>query len=249
MSFQIGDKVRIVNPNNPDFGLEGVVEGIRGGTKGNWQYQVMSRQNTLTFKYRWAYEYEIELIKETKTINVKIDKDGIVAEGLWSFNNTGLAIKKSDNYNNDAIDSLKYYIENKEGEKDNMKILDIYEDRKSLEIAKKCKEEIEKVKSEDAFESLRLNTEKQVKALYKNEFNKEFSGIICFESDCEARLLTAETKEKLRKLEQDKKIGLEELDRFLEEVRAQLELAKDYDTQMKILKRYNIIGKDGKINA
>ena len=32
MSFQIGDKVRIVNPNNPDFGLEGVVEGLEAIT-------------------------------------------------------------------------------------------------------------------------------------------------------------------------------------------------------------------------
>ena len=37
----------------------------------------------------------------------------------------------------DAADSLRYCIENKKGEKDNMKILNIYEDRKALEIRKK----------------------------------------------------------------------------------------------------------------
>ena len=62
-------------------------------------------------------------------------------------------------------------------------------------------------------------------------------------------MLTKETKDKLAEIETNKKIELSELDEFLEEVRAQLELAKDYETQMKILKRYNIIGKDGKINA
>lgn len=229
MSFQIGDWVKIVNPNHYRFGFEGVIMEICQEEKEAIQYKVFKRFD-FGAEAIWAFNYEIKLINE------------------------------------DAPDAIRYFVERKtetatateyepydyfkeKGEKDNMKILNIYEDRKSLEIAKKYKEEIEKTKSEDTFESLRLNVEKQVKELYKNEYNKEFSGIILFESDCEARLLTKETKDKLAEIETNKKIELSELDEFLEEVRAQLELAKDYETQMKILKRYNIIGKDGKINA
>ena len=62
-------------------------------------------------------------------------------------------------------------------------------------------------------------------------------------------MITKETKEKLDKIEKEEKEEAFKLMETLEEVRAQLELAKDYETQIKILKRYNIIGKDGKINA
>lgn len=187
---------------------------------------------------------------------------GNAASKIWhELNNM---IKENKDIGEDAPDAVRYFAERKietateyepydylkeKGEKDNMKILNIYEDRKALEIAKKCKKEIEKAKSEDTFEGLRLNIEKQVKELYKNEYNKEFSGMILFESNYGERLLTKETKDKLVEIERNKKIELSELDRFLEEVRAQLELTEDYETQMKILKRYNIIGKDGKINA
>lgn len=253
MDFRLGDKVRIINPNNEDFGLEGSIEGVRINGQGITEYQVMKIEG-LSYRYRWAREYEIEVMNNPVSAEIKIDENGFrLGKNLFEFNKEGIQIKPFKDYGDDAADAIKYCVEYKEekeeGGKDNMKILNIYEDRKSLEIAKKYKEEIEKTKSEDAFESLRLNTEKQVKALYKNEFNKEFSGIILFESDCEARLLTKETKDKLAEIETNKKIELSELDGFLEEVRAQLELAKDYETQMKILKRYDIIGKDGKINA
>lgn len=245
MNFEIGDWVQIVNPNNYKFGFKGKIDAIECRIGERPKYKVGKSQGSTCEVVR-VEEYEIEKIP-LFTINTNGYQLGNIKFEPNNFG--GINIRPINN--DDAVDSLKYYVENKKGEKDNMKILDIYEDRKSLEIAKKCKEEIEKAKSEDAFESLRLNTEKQVKALYKNEFNKEFSGTICFESDCEARLLTAETKEKLRKLEQDKKIGLEELDKFLEEVRAQLSIIPEgnYEATIKILKKYDIIGKDGKINA
>lgn len=253
MSFQIGDWVKIVNPNHYRFGFEGVIMEICQEEKEAIQYKVFKRFD-FGAEAIWAFDYEIKLINEPKMTKVEIDKNGVrLGKNLFEFNKQGIQIKPFRDYGDDAADAIKYCVEYKEekeeGEKDNMKILNIYEDRKSLEIAKKYRKEIEKTKSEDAFESLRLNAEKQVKELYKNEYNKEFSGIICFESDNEIKLLTAETREKIRKLEEDKKIELVELDEFLEEVRAQLELTKDYDTQIKILKRYDIIGKDGKINA
>lgn len=249
--FKFGDEVVIVNPNHCRFGFEGVITEICQEEKEAIQYKVFKEFDFGT-EAIWVFDYEIKLINDPKSTKITIDENGMrIGKNLFAFNKDGIQIKPLRDYGDDAADAIKYCVEYKKekGENNNMKILNIYEDRKSLEIAKKYKEEIEKTKGEDAFESLRLNTEKQVKALYKNEYNKEFSGMILFESDCEARLLTSETKEKIRKLEEDKKIALVDLDEFLEEVRAQLELTKDYETQIKILKRYNIIGKDGKINA
>lgn len=254
--LKFGDEVKIVNPNHYDFGFEGIITEMSQDADEQIRYKIFKNYD-IGGKEAWAYAYEIALINEPKMTKVEIDKNGVrLGKNLFEFNKEGIQIKPFRDYGDDAADAIKYYVEYKEykeekeeREKDDMKILNIYEDRKSLEIAKKYKEEIEKTKSEDAFESLRLNVEKQVKELYKNEFNKEFSGMVLFESDYEARLLTSETKEKIKKLEEDKKIALVDLDEFLEEVRAQLEIAKDYDTQIKILKRYDILGKDNKINA
>lgn len=243
MSFEIGDWVQIVNPNHCKFGFKGKIDAIECKIGERPKYRV-GKTEGITCQVVTVEEYEIEKLP-LFTINTNGYQLGKIKFEPNDFGGMNIIPINSD----DAADAIQYCLENKKGEKDNMKILNIYEDRKSLEIAKKYKEEIEKVKSEDTFEGLRLNVEKQVKELYKNEYNKEFSGVILFESDCEARLLTKETKDKLAEIETNKKIELSELDGFLEEVRAQLELTEDYETQMKILKRYNIIGKDGKINA
>lgn len=160
-------------------------------------------------------------------------------------------LKTDDNskaIKDNAVYEIWHKLNNMTKEGEDIKILNIYEDRKALEIRKNYKEKEEKIKSEDAFEGLKLNFVKQFKALYKNKFDKEIIGEPNFNINGE-ELLTKETKEKLIIAKKEKKDQLIELDEFLEEVRAQLELAKDYETQMKILKIYNIIGKDGKINA
>ena len=257
MSFQIGDKVRIINPNNPDFGLEGVVEGIEGSSKGQWKYQVRKRESACVFKYRWAFEYEIELIKDP-TIKlgknlldgIIINKDGIKVEGLLEFNNNNAILQPYTEIGCDAADSLRYCLENKKGEKDNMEILNIYEDREAIKIKAAYKQRIEEIKIEDAFENLRKNFIKQIEDLYKNEYNKEFNGLSIINT-LGRELLTKESEEKINKAEEYKKKDLEELDAYLQEVRAQLDIIPEgnYEATIKILKKYDIIGKDGKINA
>ena len=145
----------------------------------------------------------------------------------------------------DAADAIQYCLENKKGEKDNMELLDIYESRKRRNIRGEYSEERTKIINEDIFKNLTLNFEKQIVDLYKNEYDKEISFAVILKDE----MITKETKEKLDKIEKEEKEETFKLIETLEEVRAQLELAKDYETQMKILKRYDIIGKDGKINA
>ena len=251
MRFDLGKKVRITNPNSSFFGFEGCIEEIECEPNSQLRFKVVKREGFIT-QYKWVQEYEIELIEELKITNLEIDKNGInLGKNLFEFNKDGIQIRPFTDNEDWCSKPTEYveYVEYKEkGEKDNMKILNIYEDRKSLEIAKKYKEKEEKIKSEDAFEGLKLNFIKQFKALYKNEFDKEIIGEPNFNINGE-ELLTKETKEKLIIAEKEKKDQLIELDEFLEEVRAQLEIAKDYDTKIKILKRYDILGKDSKINA
>lgn len=249
MRFDLGKKVRIINPNSSFFGFEGCIEEVEFEPNSPLRFKVVKREDFAT-QYRWVQEYEIELIEELKRTKVEIDKNGMrIGKNLFEFNKEGIQIKPFRDYGDDAADAIKYCVEYKEekeeGEKDNMKILEIYEDRKVNEIQKEFKKNIENIKSQDAFVNLNLMFKKQLSDMYKNEFDRE----IPYDMELGSDFLTKDTKEKFAIAEKSKKDKLVELDNLLIEVKAQLELATDYDTQMKILKRYNIIGKDGKINA
>ena len=250
--FELEQKVQVINPNHFAFGFEGIIKEIHQEPRVPNSYKIFKKIDCGSEEL-WAYEQDIRLVEEPELTKIEINKNGLrLGKNLLEFSDKGIEIKPFRDIGEDAPDAIRYFVEgydkNKKGEKDNMKILEIYEDRKALEIRKNYKQKEEKIKSEDAFEGLKLNFIKQFKALYKNEFDKEIIGEPNFNINGE-ELLTKETKEKLMIAEKEKKNQLIELDEFLEEVRAQLEIAKDYDTQIKILKRYDIIGKDGKINA
>ena len=250
--LKFGDEVKIINPNHYDFGFEGIITEMCKDADEQIRYKIF-KDYDIGGKEAWAYAHEMALINEPKMAKVGIDKNGFrLGKNLFEFNKNGIAIKPFKDIGEDAPDAIRYFVEkydkNKKGEKDNMEILNIYEDREASKIRKRYGEEIKKVESEDVFESLRLNFKKQFKDLFENEFNKKLNidNIITAEAMI---YITRETDEKIDKLKIARKEELEKLDELLQEVRAQLEIAKDYDTQIKILKRYDILGKDNKINA
>ena len=61
-------------------------------------------------------------------------------------------------------------------------------------------------------------------------------------------LITKETREKIEKLEVETDKKKDELHAYLEEIRALFEMTEDYQERMKILKRYGIIDKNGKLS-
>lgn len=239
MSFQLDDLVKIINPNHYAFGFEGKIIGVECKFGESAKYTI-GKLNGVRYQIVDALEYELDKASFviTKTATADIGKFKIKHTG------NGVAFFPRDTQD-DAADSLRYCIENKKGEKDNMELLDIYESRKKRNIRGEYSEERTKIINEDIFKNLTLNFEKQIVDLYKNEYDKEISFAVILKDE----MITKETKEKLDKIEKEEKEETFKLMETLEEVRAQLELAKDYETQMKILKRYDIIGKDGKINA
>ena len=239
MSFEIGDWVKIVNPNNHKFGFEGKIDAIECRIGERPKYKVGKSQG-LTCEVVRVEEYEIEKLP-LFTINTGGYQLGNIKFEPNDFGGMNIRPINSD----DAADAIQYCLENKKGEKDNMELLDIYESRKKRNIRGEYSEKRTKIINEDIFKNLTLNFEKQIVDLYKNEYDKEISFAVVLKDE----MITKETKEKLDKIEKEEKEEAFKLMETLEEVRAQLELAKDYETQIKILKRYNIIGKDGKINA
>lgn len=135
-------------------------------------------------------------------------------------------------------------LENNESEEFKMEILDIYRNRKLEKISSDHIKKQEEIRKNDIFAKLASEYNSQVKALFKNEFNEEYTL-----GDISPKVESFETKEKLEKAYIEFINEKEKLEEIIQEVKAQLEIAENYETKIKILKNYNILNKEGKINA
>ncbi len=129
-------------------------------------------------------------------------------------------------------------------------IIDIYESRKRSKIREKYEDERKEILKEDVFQNLAKQFADQVKELYKNEFDEEMP----YEISALNNLYSKETEIELKKLDEYLNKELDSLNTLLKEVNAQLGIVlidniDAYDTTIKILKNYEILNKNGKINA
>lgn len=130
-------------------------------------------------------------------------------------------------------------------ENKNMKILDIYRERQREFIQESFDVTKEDLIMQDPFTKLYEKFQTDMKKLYKKENNEELKyNFILGEN-----FLTKETKEAILKADEEKVFELENLDEMLEEVTALLEMTDDYDKQIEILKKYDILNEEGMINA
>ena len=128
----------------------------------------------------------------------------------------------------------------KEGD-NKMDILDVYKERKRKALDKELLDAKENVKKEDEIQNIILEMTNQVNTILENQGRK-------IKYEFEPNLITLETEAKLDELEKEHYKQIEELRSTLEEIRALFELTDDYNERMKILKRYDIINKNGKLN-
>lgn len=130
-------------------------------------------------------------------------------------------------------------------ENKNMKILELYKERE-LDYIQETFEETKKALIEkDAFTKLHNKYADEIKKLYKKEYGEEMKyNLVLGEG-----FLTSETRESIDEADDEKVFELENLDEMLEEVTALLEMTDDYDKQIEILKKYDILNEEGMINA
>lgn len=133
---------------------------------------------------------------------------------------------------------------NKKEDKD-MKVLDIYEEREREYINDNFKITKEELIKNDPFVKLHDKYVKDIEKLYKKEYDRELE----YKSVLGTEFLSKETKEAIEKADEQKVFELENLDEMLEEVTALLEMTDDYDKQIEILKKYDILNEEGMINA
>lgn len=236
MKYKVGDKVKYIKNeiwHSSVFSIGDVLEIVGYGSV-TPRYRCKNKNGIINF----FEENELELI-EKKPFKFEIDCEKHYIFPTYDLTTTTPCLTTYDNY------------EDIEKENKNMncnEILNIYKDRKSDKIYSELDKERQKIYKEDAFQNLNKEYVEQFRKLYKNEFgeSKEFIPPVTITAD---ETYTAETQEKLLEISKKEQIAMYELKKMLQEVRAQLEIVTDYDVAMKILKRYDILGKDYKINA
>lgn len=127
-------------------------------------------------------------------------------------------------------------------EEEEMKILDLYEARKTKLIIDEYSKAEKEVKKEDEIQSIILEMTNQVNTILENQ-NKKITY------EFEPNLITLETEIKIDKLKDKRHEELEKLRSTLDEIRALFELTDDYNERIKILKNYDILDKKGKLNV
>lgn len=163
--------------------------------------------------------------------------------------------------NDDALDAFEYAINDiklvdefmKEGN-DNMTILELYEKRKKEEIKSFYKDKINK-----EYESLEVVKEYKelintfdinMKQLAEKYNTNDTVSLIptCYNNDYSYELSHSLYGEIEEKYDNQAREELEELQNFVEEVKAVLSLSDDKDYQLEVLKNYEILDKKGMLD-
>lgn len=183
----------------------------------------------------WWREKDIELTSNVELrYNVSnLDDINDIAETNSEFLNQ---------YAKKLIKECEIKINKMNEEEKEMKILDLYKERKSKILEKELLEAKEAVRKEDEIQSIIIEMTNQINTILENQ-----DSDTRYESH--PNLYTSETEKKLDKLNQKYYEEIETLRSTLEEIRALFELTDDYNERMKILKKYGILNKDGKLNV
>ena len=132
------------------------------------------------------------------------------------------------------------------GDKKEMKILDIYE-RKQIEmlnnyINKKSKEiiknSVENKIKEKYYKKINEELMKECPSVFDEEFTSVYIEINS----------SKETKEKMQDLEKENNEKFDELKEKIKEIKALLDIAENYEQKISILKAYKIINKNNVMN-
>lgn len=188
-------------------------------------------------------------INDGITLKYKVD------DSTWATLGTTIGI-------DDSLDSIRYstwapeYEREEKGEErtDNMNILEYYERTKRAEIAAKFEgiidDEYNQLEVVNAYQTLIKEFEINLKQLADkyNTKDEKFIERTGYEPDYTFEL-NSEIENNIReKHNADYNKEIEELSRFIEEVRAVLSLSNDKDYQLDVLKNYEILDKKGRIN-
>lgn len=191
-------------------------------------------------------EYVRLVDDERTTYRVRIDGVKIDYDGLWVFHEE----KSLRHYEIDKgmfVVSTKFNItEIDDIIKGDNDMINLYEERKLNEITKKFQKEFEKVKNSDERYVKWKTSLDTLKELFEQDDNMDAFAQVCRLS---AIKISNEVNEKLKVFESKYHKAREELHELVEEVKTQLKMCETYEQKQNVLKLYEIIDKEGKLNA
>ena len=129
----------------------------------------------------------------------------------------------------------------------NMKILEIYKERTLNKLFIKYNDEIKEIESFDSIQSLINDTQDQLNALLGREDDDKVT--ISVNNLHGAALHDDITQVKIEEATFNYQNQKDKLYNLIEEVEALLEMTSDYNEQIKILKKYGILDKEGKLHV
>lgn len=224
MKFKKGDKVVILETEGRPF-----------------YEQVIGEVGTIV-----DAEYVRLLDDERTTYRVRIDNVKKDYDGLWVF-------QKEASLRHYEIDKGMFVVSTKfnitemddiiKGDND---MINLYEERKLNEITKKFQKDFEKIKNSDERYVKWKTSLDTLKELFEQDDNMDAFAQVCRLS---AIKISNEVNEKLKVFESKYHKAREELCELVEEVKSQLKMCETYEQKQNVLKLYEIIDKEGKLNA
>lgn len=199
-------------------GIKQDLDPLLGST--SYQVSIIDKVEEL-----WWGEKHIEL---TSTVKLRYDVPNIKMSDY-----KGIVLEKMEKEILKLNDKVK--------EEKEMDILEIYKERKIKTLEKEFSEAKKVAIEEDEIQKIIIEMTNQVNTILENE-----GSDTRYESH--PNLYTSKTEAKLNELNDKYHEQIEELRSTLEEIRALFELTDDYNERIKILKRYDIINKNGKLN-
>lgn len=240
----------INNPHNLKF-KNGDVVRICNTEKRSAYIRMLGKVGTIV-----DAEYTRYIDDERITYRVRVDNspNEYQENGLWVFHDeSSLELynpqcdDQMDAYNYSVL-GIRYHMTEIDdiikGDNNNMmnEILEIYEEKQLRKINKKYDDLEQSIKKTDERYKVWLECTTTLDKLYAEDKIVSFAH-----ANIE---LSEDTKKKLRTMVYDKRE--EELRKFYSkkaEVNAQLSMCETYDQKQEILRRYNIINKNGKVNG
>ena len=126
---------------------------------------------------------------------------------------------------------------------DDKNILEVYKKRKYNEYLIEKRAKIEEIENKDEFRKLIDKFNNDINKLLEKEGRKDEIG----RYDLGIDLLSPSSREVIDAVEKDYQDKIDDRDRLIEEVNAQLKSIETYEQEMAIYKLYNIIDENGKI--
>lgn len=232
LKFKEGDVVKIRDTEGRPY-YKTVINKV--GTIVNVNYEQLIDDERITYRVRIDHE-----VNEHQT------------KGLWVFHEEK-SLELYNTQNDDQMDAYKYYIAHtrfsvKEIDDiikgDNMNnILEIYESRKANKLFEETKAQIEKVKMADPTYKAWKSAVDTINKIYAKDIDRY--GEICPREP----KLSENSEAKMTELNSSYSNKRRAIDKEIEEIKAQLSICETYEQKQNVLKLYNVINADGKING